>query len=59
MITPPDTATKTLDDLLHQALVQGASDVHFESGEDFSVHDFASMGCYASQQCPHCLCEML
>jgi len=35
MITPPDTATKTLDDLLHQALVQGASDVHFESGEDF------------------------
>jgi type II secretory ATPase GspE/PulE/Tfp pilus assembly ATPase PilB-like protein len=35
MNTPPDTATKTLDSLLHQALTQGASDVHFESGEDF------------------------
>jgi type IV pilus assembly protein PilB len=35
MATTPDTATKTLDDLLHQALTQGASDVHFESGEDF------------------------
>jgi type IV pilus assembly protein PilB len=35
MNTPPDTATKTLDSLLHQALAQGASDVHFESGEDF------------------------
>jgi type II secretory ATPase GspE/PulE/Tfp pilus assembly ATPase PilB-like protein len=35
MATPPDNAVKTLDDLLHQALVQGASDVHFESGEDF------------------------
>jgi type IV pilus assembly protein PilB len=32
---PPDTATKILDDLLHQALALGASDVHFESGEDF------------------------
>ena len=35
MVTPADTATKTLDDLLHQALSLGASDVHFESGEDF------------------------
>jgi type IV pilus assembly protein PilB len=35
MATPPDNAVKTLDDLLHQALTQGASDVHFESGEDF------------------------
>lgn len=35
MVTPPDTATKILDDLLHQALALGASDVHFESGEDF------------------------
>lgn len=35
MATPPDTATNTLDDLLRQALAQGASDVHFESGEDF------------------------
>lgn len=41
MATPPDTATNTLDDLLRQALAQGASDVHFESGEDFFVHDFA------------------
>jgi type IV pilus assembly protein PilB len=32
---PPDTAVKTLDDLLNQALAQGASDVHFESGENF------------------------
>jgi len=30
-----DTATQALDDLLHQALALGASDVHFESGEDF------------------------
>ena len=35
MHTPPDSATKTLDDLLYQALSLGASDVHFESGEDF------------------------
>lgn len=35
MVTPADTATKTLDDLLHQAFSLGASDVHFESGEDF------------------------
>jgi len=35
MATSPDSAVKTLDDLLHQALAQGASDVHFESGEDF------------------------
>ena len=35
MHTQPDSATKTLDDLLHQALSLGASDVHFESGEDF------------------------
>ena len=35
MATQPDSATKTLDDLLHQAIAQGASDVHFESGEDF------------------------
>ncbi len=34
MQTQPDSATKTLDDLLHQALSLGASDVHFESGED-------------------------
>jgi len=34
MATSPDTAIKTLDDLLHQALTQGASDVHFESGQD-------------------------
>jgi type IV pilus assembly protein PilB len=34
MATPPDSAVKTLDELLHQALEQGASDVHFESGED-------------------------
>ena len=32
---PPDTAVKTLDDLLNEALAQGASDVHFESGENF------------------------
>ncbi len=35
MQTPPDSATKTLDDLLYQALSLGASDIHFESGEDF------------------------
>ena len=35
MVTPTDSATKTLDDLLHQALTLGASDVHFESGEDY------------------------
>ena len=35
MTTPPDTVAKILDDLIHQALAQGASDVHFESGEDF------------------------
>lgn len=35
MVTSPDNAVKTLDDLLHQALAQSASDVHFESGEDF------------------------
>jgi type IV pilus assembly protein PilB len=35
VVTPPDTATKILDDLLHQALALGASDVHFESGENF------------------------
>ena len=35
MPTPPDTAVKTLDDLLNQALFQGASDIHLESGEDF------------------------
>ncbi len=35
MVTPPDTATQILDDLLEQALSLGASDVHFESGEDF------------------------
>lgn len=35
MATPPDTAIKTLDELLHQALLQQASDVHFETGEDF------------------------
>ena len=34
MATPSDNAVKTLDELLHQALAQGASDVHFESGED-------------------------
>lgn len=32
---PTDNAVNTLDDLLQQALLQGASDVHFESGEDF------------------------
>ncbi len=35
MPTSPDTAVNTLDELLHQALTQGASDVHFESGENF------------------------
>jgi type IV pilus assembly protein PilB len=35
MPTPPDTAVKTLDDLLNQALIQGASDIHLESGENF------------------------
>ena len=35
MATSSDTATQILDDLLQQALSQGASDVHFESGEDF------------------------
>ena len=35
MSTSPDTAVKAIDDLLHLALAQGASDVHFESGEDF------------------------
>jgi len=35
MTLAPDTAVKTLDELLHQALAQGASDIHFESGEDF------------------------
>lgn len=34
MATPPDNAVKTLDVLLQQALELGASDVHFESGED-------------------------
>jgi len=35
MATSADTATQTLDDLLHDALKLGASDVHFESGENF------------------------
>lgn len=35
MSTSPDTAVKAINDLLHSALAQGASDVHFESGEDF------------------------
>lgn len=35
MIKTSDTATSTLDELLLQALTQGASDIHFESGEDF------------------------
>ena len=35
MHTQADSAIKTLDDLLHQALSIGASDIHFESGEDF------------------------
>lgn len=35
MVASVDTIVKTLDDLLHQALDQGASDVHFESGEDY------------------------
>lgn len=35
MATSPDTAVNTLNDLLHQALTQGTSDVHFESGEAF------------------------
>lgn len=35
MATSPDTATKAIDDLLHSALTQGASDVHLESGENF------------------------
>ena len=35
MAAPPDTAVKLLDELMHQALSQGASDVHFESGENF------------------------
>ena len=34
MAATADTAAQTLDDLLHQALAQGASDVHFESGEN-------------------------
>ncbi len=34
MAAPPDTAVKILDDLLHQALTLGASDIHFESGEE-------------------------
>jgi type IV pilus assembly protein PilB len=32
---PPETAIQTLDELLHQALAQGASDIHFESGDGF------------------------
>ena len=35
MAAPPDTAVKLLDELMHQALLQGASDVHFETGENF------------------------
>lgn len=35
MATTSDTATQILDDLLQHALTQEASDVHFESGEDF------------------------
>ena len=34
MAIPPDTAVKTLDDLLQLALEQGASDIHFESSEE-------------------------
>lgn len=30
-----DTAVSTLDDLLRKAIAQGASDVHFETGENF------------------------
>lgn len=33
--TTPETAVNTLNELLLQALTQGASDLHFESGEDF------------------------
>lgn len=35
MATSPESAIKTLDELLHQALDELASDVHFESGQDF------------------------
>jgi type IV pilus assembly protein PilB len=35
MAHPPETAIQTLDSLLGQALALNASDVHFESGEDF------------------------
>jgi type IV pilus assembly protein PilB len=35
MSTSPDTAVNILEELLHQAFMQGASDVHFESGEKF------------------------
>jgi type IV pilus assembly protein PilB len=35
MTTSLGTAINTLDDLLKQALTQGASDIHLESGEDF------------------------
>lgn len=34
MHTSPDSAIDTIDRILHQALEMGASDVHFESGED-------------------------
>lgn len=34
MVNPIDSAAHTLDELLHQALEQRASDVHFESGEN-------------------------
>lgn len=35
MATSPDSAVKTLDDLMHRALEQLASDIHFESGENY------------------------
>ena len=35
MTTSPDTAVNLIDELLQQAFTQAASDVHFESGEDF------------------------
>jgi type IV pilus assembly protein PilB len=35
MVIPPESAVSTIDALLHEALALEASDVHFESGDNF------------------------
>ena len=58
MATPPETAVKTLDDLLQQALMQGASDIHFESSEKAFRARFRIDGVLRLGPHPQCNFEM-